>query len=122
MEVLVVILVIVVLIALSRLWISRSTKPADDETDSPSRSSGSVFSNSTNSWIIDQTIQSVDTSESSSTIEDSQPSEAAQQQDCSQDFSNDNSSGDCPCPADSTSYDAGGCSVDSSSFDAGSSN
>jgi hypothetical protein len=122
MEVLIVVLVIVFLIALSRLWVSRSTRPADDEIDSPSGSSNSVFFNNTNSWILDQTIQSIDTSESSSTIEDSQPSQTASSQDCPQDFSSDNSSGDRPCPANSTSYDAGGCSVDSSSFDAGNSN
>jgi len=110
MEVLIVVLVIVFLIALSRLWVSRSTRPADDEIDSPSGSSNSVFFNNTNSWILDQTIQSIDTSESSSTIEDSQPSQTASSQDSPQDFSSDNSSGDCSCPADSTSYDAGGCS------------
>jgi hypothetical protein len=122
MEVLVVVLVIVALIGLSRLWVSRSNKPSDDDIDSPSGSSSSVFFNSTNPWVIDQTIQSIDTPETSSTFEDSQPSQSASPQDCSRDFSNDNSGSDCPCPADSTSYDAGGCPVDSGSFDAGSSN
>jgi len=99
MEVLIVVLVIVVVIALSRLWVSRSTRPADDEIDSPSGSSNSVFFNNTNSWILDQTIQSIDSSEASSTIEDSQPSQTASFQDCPQDFSSDNSSGGCSLPS-----------------------
>jgi hypothetical protein len=122
MEVLFLVLVIVALVGLSRLWVSRSNRPSDDDIDSPSGSSSSVFFNSTNSRIIDQTIQTIDTAETSSTFADSQPSQSASPQDCSQDLSNDNSGSDCLCPADSTSYDAGGCPVDPGSFDAGSSN
>jgi hypothetical protein len=92
---------------------ARSTSTTD--------SSSIPVNNTGNLWFIDQMIQSTDDS-SSPAVTDSQSSDAGTAQDCSPDVGSDNSSGDCPCPADSTSYDAGSCSVDSGSFDAGSSN
>ena len=121
MEILIGMLIIGVVIALCRLWLSGS-EPSTAINDSPSTSGATVFANPSNSWMLDQTIDGGNDSSSSSDTSDWQSSDASTSQDCSPDFGSDSSSNDCSCPADSSRCDSGGCSVDSGSFDVGSSN
>ncbi len=116
MEIVILLLFVVAVVAVIRVWIRDS---AQSTNSSPVGQPSPLFANSTTSWIIDDAIQTIgDLGSSADSSQSADDSTATQ--DCTPDSVGDNSGGDCPCPADSTSYDSGGCSVDSGSLDSGS--
>jgi hypothetical protein len=123
------VLIIGLVIWMSRAWVNGSGRSQAEEESLQTRPSSVLYSSNPTSFILDPTTAGDTGSNNSSSFPDSAPSSdnVTGTHDCAPDSGNDNSSADCPCPADSTSYDAGGCTVDfnssnSSSFDSGSSN
>jgi hypothetical protein len=121
MEILIGIIIVGVVIALYRLWLSGSEE-STTSTDSLRQSSGSVLlTNPANSWMFDQPVQATDDSSIAPPMTQSVPSDTGASQDCA-DFGINSSDKDCSCPVDSSSYDSAGCSVDSGNFDSGNTN
>ena len=119
MEIAIGIFFLCVVVAVGYFWAGRSTR-MPEEAVRPADPRYGLYSNTANSYRFGDVIQSIDNSGGSTDVTGSSASDTTSQQDCCTDSGPDDSSVNCPCPGDSTSYDSGGCSVDSS--DVGNSN
>jgi len=123
------VLIIGLVIWMTRVWVNSAGRSQTEDESLQTRLSSVLYTSNPTSFIFDPTTAGDTGSNNSRSFPDSVPSSdnVTGTNHCAPDSGNDNSSSDCPCPADSTSYDSGGCTVDcnsshSSSFDSGSSN
>ncbi|HYM77263.1 MAG TPA: hypothetical protein VE377_14915 [Candidatus Dormibacteraeota bacterium] len=121
MEILIALLIIGLVIALGRMWSTATQESAAGPTSANTAPAYFSSNNAGTDWLLyEQTQSTVDAGSSDAAVSDAPAADSQEQpQDCSQ---NSDSGYDCPCPADSTSYDTSGCGANSSSSSGGDSN
>jgi len=112
MEIVIGIIFFCVVVALCYSW-ARSTE-TPEEAMTPADPRYGLYHNAANNYPVGDPIPSMNEPGGSTGVTQPSSPDTTSQQDCSTNSGPDSQSVDCPCPDDSTGYDAAGFSVDSS--------